>query len=153
MTNQNTLSLARGPIVYCVEDYDNPWVDDHFKVRSVSFGLDPRLIVKTVHLDSNCKIDERSVWDSDTGDKVIGLTVSEGAWLMEIEPVAGMPWVDARRPPKLKPIKELNFVPYYFRADRGGRGHMRVGLKKLAEHPTGGAGGRAFTAERSSGKL
>lgn len=32
LTNQNTLSMARGPIVYCVEDVDNPWVDDHFKV-------------------------------------------------------------------------------------------------------------------------
>ena len=25
-------AVARGPIVYCVEDVDNPWVDDHFKV-------------------------------------------------------------------------------------------------------------------------
>lgn len=32
LTNQNTLSLARGPIVYCVEDVDNEWVEDHFKV-------------------------------------------------------------------------------------------------------------------------
>lgn len=27
-------------------------------------------------------------------------------------------------------ISELKFVPYYFRANRGGRGHMRVGLRK-----------------------
>ena len=32
-TNQNTLSVARGPVVYCAEDYDNDWVEDHFKVR------------------------------------------------------------------------------------------------------------------------
>lgn len=32
-TNQNIIALARGPIVYCVEDYDNPWVNDHFKVH------------------------------------------------------------------------------------------------------------------------
>lgn len=32
-TNQDTVSVARGPIVYCVEDFDNPWVEDHFKVR------------------------------------------------------------------------------------------------------------------------
>ena len=32
LTNQKTLSLARGPSVYCVEDTDNPWVNDYFKV-------------------------------------------------------------------------------------------------------------------------
>jgi hypothetical protein len=31
-TNLNIVALARGPIVYCVEDVDNPWVQDHFKV-------------------------------------------------------------------------------------------------------------------------
>ena len=30
--NQNTVSLARGPVVYCVEDFNNDWVKDHFKV-------------------------------------------------------------------------------------------------------------------------
>src|SRR5262249_10415117 len=32
LTNQHTAAVARGPIVYCVEDVDNPWVpDDRFK--------------------------------------------------------------------------------------------------------------------------
>lgn len=31
-TNQDIVALARGPIVYCVEDVDNPWVEDHFRV-------------------------------------------------------------------------------------------------------------------------
>jgi hypothetical protein len=35
LTNQKTLSLARGPIVYCVEDVDNSWVNDHIKVDSI----------------------------------------------------------------------------------------------------------------------
>ena len=30
-TNQNTIFLARGPIVYCVEDAQNPWEDNHFR--------------------------------------------------------------------------------------------------------------------------
>ena len=29
-----------------------------------------------------------------------------------------------------KVINELKFVPYYYRANRGGRGMARVGLKK-----------------------
>ena len=32
LTNQSTIALARGPIIYCVEDVDNDWVMDHFKV-------------------------------------------------------------------------------------------------------------------------
>lgn len=31
-SNRDTLCVARGPIVYCVEDKDNTWVTDHFKV-------------------------------------------------------------------------------------------------------------------------
>jgi len=33
-TNLDIVALARGPLVYCVEDVDNPWVKDHFKVRT-----------------------------------------------------------------------------------------------------------------------
>ena len=32
-TGQDIVALARGPVVYCVEDFDNDWVQDHFKVR------------------------------------------------------------------------------------------------------------------------
>lgn len=33
--NQDVVALARGPIVYCIEDIDNKWVKDHFKVRNM----------------------------------------------------------------------------------------------------------------------
>ena len=39
LTNERTVSLARGPIVYCVEDVDNDWVQDHFKVRTTTMYL------------------------------------------------------------------------------------------------------------------
>lgn len=29
--------------------------------------------------------------------------------------------------------RDLNFVPYYFRANRGGKGHMRVGLRTASQ--------------------
>lgn len=35
LANTQTIALARGPLVYCVEDADNPWVDDHFKVKAI----------------------------------------------------------------------------------------------------------------------
>jgi DUF1680 family protein len=31
-TNQRVVALTRGPIIYCIEDVDQPWVQDHFKV-------------------------------------------------------------------------------------------------------------------------
>ena len=31
MTGQDIVALMRGPVVYCVEDFDNEWVQDHFK--------------------------------------------------------------------------------------------------------------------------
>ena len=31
------VSVARGPIVYCAEDVDNPWVQDHFKVSTFAW--------------------------------------------------------------------------------------------------------------------
>lgn len=31
-TNQATVSLMRGPVVYCIEDVDNPALEKHFKV-------------------------------------------------------------------------------------------------------------------------
>lgn len=37
-TEQNTLTLARGPVIYCVEDADNEWVKDHFKVIVLQSG-------------------------------------------------------------------------------------------------------------------
>lgn len=38
LTQQSTISLARGPVIYCVEDVDNTWVIDHFKVRHKRAG-------------------------------------------------------------------------------------------------------------------
>ncbi|KAK3684591.1 hypothetical protein LTR37_020122 [Vermiconidia calcicola] len=115
--NQTTLSLARGPIVYCVEDADNPWVSDHFKA---------------VQLDPRCKIEERSVYDDASGDSFVGLTVSDGASAIDLQKLQASPAVDAQASQHATPIKELQFVPYYFRANRGGKGQMRVGLRRAA---------------------
>lgn len=31
-TNQDVVAVRKGPLIYCIEDVDNPWVKDHFKV-------------------------------------------------------------------------------------------------------------------------
>lgn len=38
-TGQRTVALMRGPVVYCVEDADNGWVREHFKVSRFSCKL------------------------------------------------------------------------------------------------------------------
>lgn len=35
---QPVVYLTRGPIVYCVEDIDHPWEENHFKVSNLEHG-------------------------------------------------------------------------------------------------------------------
>lgn len=119
-TNQDTIALARGPIVYCVEDIDNSWVKDHFK---------------SVQLDPACAVQEKIMTHETTGDTYVALTVAKGASILNAGSIKAQPGVD------LNPVDEgaqsqdnvldeLNFIPFYFRANRGGRGQARVGLRR-----------------------
>lgn len=106
-----TLSLARGPIVYCVEDVDNPWEENHFKDVLLDEKATPVL-----EMERECK-GERYVALKAKGRR--RAVVRHGDWQL-----AG-PSVPAEVDET--PV-ELTFVPYYLRANRGGKGHMRVGL-------------------------
>jgi hypothetical protein len=35
LTMQPVVYMTRGPIVYCVEDIDHPWENNHFKVSAL----------------------------------------------------------------------------------------------------------------------
>ncbi|KAH8803517.1 hypothetical protein F5884DRAFT_904044 [Xylogone sp. PMI_703] len=116
--HQNTLTLARGPIIYCAEDADNTWETNHFKdimIKEDSPVTEERCVLEEyqepyIALHSKCQ--ERSVkqWES----KAEGVEPGTAAQGIEIGPE-----------------RKLTFVPYYFRANRGGKGHMRVGLLKV----------------------
>lgn len=103
-------------MVYCLEDSDNPWVNDHFK----SLVLDPAGAI------GECT----TVLDG-TDEPYIGLTVHNSASLIE---------VDGRHPPLLligsitsqanEEVKDIHFIPYALRDNRGGKGHMRVGIRR-----------------------
>ncbi|KAH8658273.1 hypothetical protein BX600DRAFT_416061 [Xylariales sp. PMI_506] len=117
-TNQNTLTISRGPLVYCVEDYDNSWERNHF--RDVAISAEDAV---------------REQQREHNGEKYVELrtryyvrdTASWGGKHIGSEPGAR---VDSAAPVRLasKEEKELVFIPYYLRANRGGQGHMRVGL-------------------------
>ncbi|RSL42247.1 hypothetical protein CEP53_012300 [Fusarium sp. AF-6] len=105
-TNQRTLTLARGPIVYCVEDADNPWEANHFK---------------DVFLRTDSKGVEKTVTDEKTGEEYVAL--QSKYWKQSISTLASLKVDGDSTAPR-----DLVFVPYYFRANRGGKGQMRVGL-------------------------
>ncbi|KAF2227258.1 hypothetical protein BDZ85DRAFT_277165 [Elsinoe ampelina] len=147
-TNQNVVALARGPLIYCVEDVDNNWVTDHFKTLQLSVQPQPP------------KVSESQVNDKVTGEDFIMLHIDEQFSFMKLgevkaphstalaavadmgggkKPSFTLPSGDGGtvngsvkgkvKSPDGKEVEKLNFVPYYFRANREGKGHMRVGIR------------------------
>ncbi|CEF77516.1 unnamed protein product [Fusarium graminearum] len=113
-TNQRTLTLTRGPVVYCMEDADNVWEDNHFKDVGLKAAMEVEEERKTigdeeyVALKTSCW--RRILEDTETG--------AAPGTLVDCEEHVGT---------KMEAV----FVPYYLRANRGGNGHMRVGLNRI----------------------
>ncbi|KAF6832561.1 DUF1680 domain-containing protein [Colletotrichum plurivorum] len=103
-TRQATLSLARGPVVYCVEDADNSWEGNHFRDVGIREGGE--------------KIEEEWKVDARTGEGYFALRTGCEVRTPEVLEAGG----EGKR-------RGLVFVPFYYRANRGGRGQMRVGLR------------------------
>ena len=117
------IALARGPLVYCVEDIDNGWVKDHFK---------------SVHLDTkSTSFSEERCDDTTLGEHYVAIKATGGIYEQCVVETT-MPGAESVtfQPLEASDEKmgrnELRFVPYYLRANRGGRGQMRVGLKQFA---------------------
>lgn len=117
-TSTNTVFLARGPIIYCAEDAHNPCETNHFKDVVVEPG--------------SCVTEELCTWKP-TGEMYIALRTQ--AWTRCMEAWEGS--ISAGGDPtrkiaedKLRNRREIVYVPYYFRANSGGNGHMRVGMMK-----------------------
>ena len=132
-TLQNTLTLARGPLIYCVEDIDNPWVTDHFKTL--------------VFTPSKAFMSEAPRTDESTGETYVAVTASliemleGGGWtsrgseFLAVEHEGKKSTGPGVRPEDIEVLEgdagsELIFVPFYYRANRGGKGMMRTGLRK-----------------------
>ncbi|CRG92704.1 Glycosyltransferase-like protein LARGE2 [Talaromyces islandicus] len=117
-TNQQVGAIARGPIVYCAEDIDNPWEHNHFK---------------HVYIPSSANL--RQEWRRDVASKpheyvaihTSGYERSYPEW--ENRPAGTGPSLSVQTPIKISRLqRDLCFIPYYLRANRGGRGQMRVAL-------------------------
>ncbi|KAH8204432.1 hypothetical protein TruAng_001348 [Truncatella angustata] len=112
-TNQNTLTLARGPIIYCVEDADNTWEKNHFKDITISAKA------RVLEEKRDC------IGESFVGLRSTGRVRRLDTWTGR---QAGLEPGSSGEVSALADERELVFVPYYLRANRGDEGHMRVGL-------------------------
>lgn len=115
-TNQNIIAIARGPLVYCLEDIDNPWVNDHFK----SLIFDPA-----------CAISESIASMPQTGEPYVSLTAHNAAAILSVDGSLAphMPLGSITLQSNTI-IHLFHFIPYALRDNRGGKGHMRVGIRR-----------------------
>ena len=127
--SHQAIFVARGPIIYCVEDVDNTFkggAEDHFR---------------SVMIDPSTPIEEKNVEDQETRETYVRLTVRDGAALFDSKR-ADEVWkhgnVDLKDSERLltagnsdTAVKELVFVPFFFRANRqASRGVSRTGLMR-----------------------
>ncbi|OAL55112.1 DUF1680-domain-containing protein [Pyrenochaeta sp. DS3sAY3a] len=124
LSNQRTLTIARGPLVYCVEDFDNDWVTDHF----VSTYLDPQCVAK------QALAEEKIVDENLLKEEYVAITANKAAYKVDMKAFKADAYVETEELnhaiKTASVIEKLKFVPYYFRANRGGRGMARVGLQQ-----------------------
>ena len=75
------------------------------------------------------------VLDDDTRETYVGLTAHDAVSLVDTDNVVAYPGLSTtvlmqENLSKGKKVEELHFVSYYYRANRGGKEHMRVGLRR-----------------------
>lgn len=83
--------------------------------------------IQSLVLDPECDISET---DIDAAEPYKALTVRDGATLLRVPEPSG-PCVAHNEQTFAKvDIQKLHFIPYALRDNRGGKGHMRVGLRR-----------------------
>jgi hypothetical protein len=67
-------------------------------------------------------------------ERYVGIFITKAAYVVDFTKLNTNAFIEKEELNKsmetAKVINELKFVPYYYRANRGGRGMARVGLKK-----------------------
>lgn len=127
-THQRIAALARGPLIYCLEDVDHPWVKDHFK----SLVLAPSVThaVEAGKLGGHVLEEEKR--DMPLGETYVGITLKNGGLVIPQDKL--LPSLESKGLEALIQDGEgvdLHFVPYWARANRGGKNQMRVGIATL----------------------
>ncbi|RDL36405.1 uncharacterized protein BP5553_05757 [Venustampulla echinocandica] len=123
-TASDIVAVARGPIVYCVEDVDNPWVTNHFRDVAIDTSVPLRLLEVGEKIGG--KEEEEYVAIKAPGAGVL-LEKEAEEWTLFGGGKKGGDGKDKEEEGR----RDLVFVPYYARANRGGKGMMRVGLRVM----------------------
>lgn len=119
-TNQDTLTIQRGPIVYVAESFDNAEIErDHPHFRGIGIHPASTLTAKPISIGG---IDMMSI---STGDQdVYALDKDSGESLYRpIDKSGGRSWRRVGHP--------LHFVPWFARANRDDASHVRVGMLRV----------------------
>ncbi len=121
-TGQDTLNVARGPIVYVAESVDNAPLESAFK-HFQNVGISQSITFDEHALDIH-------------GLPMIGLSATAGHVyaLKETSQAAYRP-IDAKSPARTWQRLEhgLEMVPWFARANRGGAGHVRTAFLRADE--------------------
>jgi DUF1680 family protein len=107
-TGKNEVCIMRGPLVYCIEDVDNDVDVDNVFVTPTEFKEGKATSIASVQ-------------------DVVPVTAKG----KEITNSNNMP-LYGQKPWEFGDEKELTFIPYFLRANRGGKGGMRVWCPKLS---------------------
>jgi DUF1680 family protein len=119
----DTLTVSRGPIIYTAESFDNPGIEERYP-HFEGLGINSTTQFEEVPLQIE-------------GIDMIGLSTS-GHGLYALEQVStAVPWraVTVAKPARTwkKQTEELVLVPWFARANRGGRGHLRTSFIRADE--------------------
>ncbi|EED24227.1 DUF1680 domain protein [Talaromyces stipitatus ATCC 10500] len=108
-TDKDEICIMRGPMVYCIEDVDNPGVDiDHIALIDGPVADAPAATIAGV---------EDVVTVSSPGKELVNTNWSS------LYGSEGWKYSES--------TKQLTFVPYFLRMNRGGNGGMRVWVKRI----------------------
>ena len=91
-------------------------MDDHFK---------------SVAISEDAKLEESIAYDEILGEEFVKITAEGVKVADEGDEKGSFPGFDVAREKGVKTDVKVVFVPYFYRGNRGGRGHMRVGFRRL----------------------
>lgn len=124
LTGQDNLTVRRGPIVYVAESIDNESIEStypHFNSIGIKSTSIPSMKAEKITIE---------------GLDLMGITIKgDDVYAIQIGGEASFGLVSGKQPArKWKKVgEELKLVPWFARANRGGKGHVRVPLLRVDE--------------------
>jgi uncharacterized protein len=88
------------------------------------------LSAQPILLKPSPTVSEHDVTDPDTGHSYIALRYEGSPYQLQVSTPNPGHEVDAVSIVPMSNVSSVHFVPYFFRGNRGGKGQMRVGLRR-----------------------